>query len=155
MAAVDRANPGRSVRGAFGSRELGTVQATSAAASAATGARAKKMLVQEKCSSSQPPAIGPSATAMPAVAPHRPMARARSVRSVNTLEISDRVAGKIIAAPTPMKQRATISWPAVVVSPPATVETPNTPRPASSIPLRPTRSLRLPAASSRAANTRL
>src|SRR2546427_8394382 len=38
-----------------------------------------------------------------------PIARARSPRSVNTFEISDRVAGKIIAAPRPITHRATRS----------------------------------------------
>ena len=113
------------------------------------------MLVQLNCSSSQPPTIGPSAIAMPAVAPQRPIALARSARSVYTFEISERVVGKIIAAPRPMKQRATISWPAVSVRPPAMLAAPNTTRPASRNPLRPRRSLRLPAASSSAANTRL
>ena len=152
---MERTSPGRSARGASGSREVGTKRATSTAATTATGAIAKKMLVQEKCCSSQPPAIGPSAMAAPAVAPHNPIARARSRRSTNTLEISESVAGKIIAAPRPMTQRATISWPGVVISPPAKLAAPSTPRPARSIPLRPTRSLRLPAASNRAANTRL
>ena len=71
------------------------------------------------------------------------------------LEISDSVAGNTIAAPRPMKQRATISWLAVAVRPPATLARPNTASPASSMPFRPTRSLRLPLTSSRAANTRL
>jgi hypothetical protein len=63
-----------SVLCASGSREVGTLHATSAAPTAATGAIAKKMLVQLNCSSSQPPTIGPSAIAMPAVAPQRPIA---------------------------------------------------------------------------------
>ncbi len=155
MAAADRTKPGRSVLGALGSRDVGTLQATRAAASRATGAIAKKMLAQLKRSSSQPPAIGPRAIAMPAVAPHSPIARARSPRSVKMLEISDSVAGKTIAAPRPITQRAAISCPALVVSPPATLARPNTARPASSMPLRPTRSDRLPAASRKAANTRL
>ena len=71
------------------------------------------------------------------------------------MEISERVAGKIIAAPRPITQRATISWSGVVVSPPATLAMPKTPSPASKMPLRPTRSLRLPAASSREAKTRV
>src|SRR5690242_13547277 len=54
IAAVDSTSPGRSGRGACGSREVGTDQATSAAASAATGTIAKKMLPHEKFSSSQP-----------------------------------------------------------------------------------------------------
>jgi hypothetical protein len=74
---------------------------------------------------------------------------------VKTFEISDRVAGKIIAAPRPITQRATISCPALFNSPPARLARPNTASPARSIPLRPTRSLRLPDASSSAANTRL
>ena len=155
IAAVDSAKPPRSVFGACGSRDVGTLYATIAAPSAATGAIAKKMLDHEKPSSSQPPTIGPSATATPAVAPHNPIACARSARPVKMFEISDSVAGNTIAAPKPMKQRATISCPGVAVSPPAMLATPSTARPASSIPLRPTRSLRLPDTSSSAANTRL
>src|ERR1700686_4063356 len=63
MAAVESTKPGRSRRGASGSREVGTERATSSAPSAATGVIAKKMLVQEKCWSSHPPTIGPSAPA--------------------------------------------------------------------------------------------
>ena len=113
------------------------------------------MLDQLNCSSSQPPTIGPSAIAAPELAPHSPIARARSPRSVNTFDRSDSVAGKIIAAPSPITQRAAISWPGVVISPPAMLESPSTPNPASSIPLRPRRSERLPAARISAANTRL
>ena len=122
---------------------------------AAIGAIAKKMLRQSKSSSSQPPTIGPSAIATPVVAPHKPIARARSPRSVNTFVISDSVDGKTIAAPRPITARAAISAPALSVSPPARLAIPNTDSPASSIPLRPNRSDRLPAASSRAANSRL
>ena len=116
---------------------------------------AMKMLPQLKCSSSQPPTIGPSAIATPALAPHRPMARARSARPVNTFEIRESVAGNVIAAPSPITARAAISCAGLVVKPPATLATPNTARPASSMPLRPRRSERLPNVSSRAANTRL
>ena len=128
---------------------------TSAMAAAATGAMAMKMLAQLKCSSSQPPTMGPSAIATPAIAPHRPMARARSRRSVKTLEISERVAGKVMAAPSPITARVAISWAGLVVNPPARLAAPNTVSPASSIPLRPNRSDRLPNVSSSAANTRL
>ena len=116
---------------------------------------ATKMLAQLKCSSSQPPTIGPSAIATPALAPHRPIARARSARSVKTLEISESVAGKVIAAPSPITALAAISCAGLVVKPPATLAVPNTARPASSIPLRPSRSERLPKVSSSAAKTRL
>ena len=116
---------------------------------------AKKTDPQLKFASSQPPTIGPRAMATPATAPHRPMARARSFRSVNTLEISESVAGNDMAAPSPMTALAVMSAPALVVKPPARLAPPTTTTPASSMPLRPNRSDRLPNVSSRAANTRL
>ena len=99
-----------------------------------------KMLTQVKCSSSQPPTIGPIAMATPPIAPHKPMARARSPRSVKTLEMSDSVAGNVIAAPSPITARAAMSCGAVVVNPPASDAAPTTASPASSMPLRPNRS---------------
>ncbi len=113
------------------------------------------MLDQEKCWSSQPPTIGPRAIAMPAVAPHSPIARARSALCVNTFEISESVAGKTMAAPSPITQRAAISSPGVLISPPARLAAPNRPSPLRSMPLRPSRSERLPAASRKEAKTRL
>src|SRR4051795_7032184 len=113
------------------------------------------MLRQSKASSSHPPTIGPSAIAAPVLAPHRPIASARSRRSVNTCVSSDSVAGKTIAAPTPMTARAAISWPGLLVNPPARLARPKTARPTSSMPLRPNLSERLPKASTDAANSRL
>ena len=155
MAAADSIRPGMSAAPASGFFEPGALARTSTMASAATGAMAMKILAQLKCSSSQPPTMGPRAIATPAMAPHRPMARARSRRSVKTLEMSERVAGKVMAAPRPMTARAAISWAGLVVNPPARLAAPNTVSPASSIPLRPNRSDRLPKVSSSAANTRL
>jgi hypothetical protein len=155
MAPVDSTRPATSTGAAAGSFAAGTVMATRMPAAAATGPIATKMAPQLKCSRSQPPAIGPSAIATPALAPHKPMARARSVRSVKTLEISERVAGKVMAAPSPITARAAISCPGLVVKPPARLAVPNTASPASSIPLRPKRSDRLPKVSSSAAKTRL
>src|SRR4051795_6472762 len=113
------------------------------------------MLRQSKASSSHPPTIGPSAIAAPVVAPHRPIASARSCRSVKTCVSSDSVAGNTIAAPTPMTARAAISWPGLPVNPPARLARPKTARPTSSMPLRPNLSERLPKASTDAANSRL
>ena len=93
--------------------------------------------------------------ATPETAPHNPIARARSRRPVNTLEISASVAGNVIAAPSPITARAAISCAAVVVNPPARLAPPITASPASSIPLRPNRSDKLPKVSSSAAKTRL
>ncbi len=155
MVAVDSASPAMSTGAASGLFDVGTLATTSPMAAAATGAMAMKMLAQLKCSSSQPPTMGPSAIATPAMAPHSPIARARSRRSVNTLVISDRVAGKVMAAPSPITDRAAISAAGLVVKPPARLAAPKVTRPASSTPLRPSRSDRLPNVSSSAANTRL
>jgi hypothetical protein len=113
------------------------------------------MLRQSETSSNQPPTIGPSAIAAPVIAPHKPIACARSRRSVNTFEISDSVEGNTIAAPTPITARAAISWPGLSMNPPARLAIPKTDKPASSMPLRPNRSDRLPAASTDPANTKL
>src|SRR3954451_9301433 len=153
--AVDSTKPARSSRGARGSRDVGTYPATKMPASTLIGAMAKKMLRQSKASSSHPPTIGPSAIAAPVLAPHRPIASARSRRSVNTCVSSDSVAGNTIAAPTPITARVAISWSGLLVNPPARLAKPKTARPASSIPRRPNLSERLPAASTDAANSRL
>jgi hypothetical protein len=68
---------------------------------------------------------------------------------------SDSVAGNTIAAPTPITARAAISCSGLPVNPPARLARPKTARPASSMPLRPNLSERLPAASTDAANSRL
>ena len=155
MVAEDSTRPAMSRAAASGSFEVGTTRATPIAAAAATGAMAMKMLAQLNCSSSQPPTIGPVAMATPAIAPHSPMARARSLLSVKTFEISDSVAGNAIAAPSPITDRAAMSCAGSVVKPPARLAVPNTVSPASSMPLRPNRSDRLPKVSSSAAKTRL
>ena len=74
---------------------------------------------------------------------------------MNTLVSSDRVEGNTIAAPMPITARAAISAPGLSVRPPAKLANPNTDSPASSIPLRPNRSDRLPNASTEPANSRL
>jgi hypothetical protein len=113
------------------------------------------MLRQSKAWSSQPPTIGPSAIAAPVIAPHKPIACARSRRSVNTFVKSESVDGNTIAAPTPITARAAISAPALSVSPPARLARPKTDSPASSIPLRPNRSDKLPTTSTDPANSKL
>ena len=139
----------------MGSREVGTATPTNATERTANGTSAKKTLCQEKCSSSQPPTIGPTAIPTPVLAPQSPIARARSRRSVNTLVSRDSVAGKISAAPSPITARAAISSPGLFPNPPAKLEAAKTTNPAINTPLRPTRSPRLPAASTNAANIRL
>src|ERR1700722_13006906 len=77
MGADDSTRPAMSGAVASGAFDAGTVKPARIAAAAATGAMAMKMLAQLKCSSSQPPTIDPIAMATPAIAPHKPMARAR------------------------------------------------------------------------------
>ena len=77
-------------------------------ATAATGTLTRKIEPHEKCSSSQPPVIGPAATPTPTMAAHSPMALARFTGSVKMLVISPRVVGKMTAAPTPIAARAAI-----------------------------------------------
>ena len=125
IAALERAKPGRSIRRASGSREVGTVEATSAIATAATGAIAKKMLLQENRSSSQPPTIGPSAIATPAVAPQSPIAE-RPLPALGEHVRDQRQGGREDgAAPRPIKQRAAIRPLAEVAKPPARLAAPN------------------------------
>ena len=66
----------------------------------------------QKCSSSRPDAIGPSAAPDPAMPAHRAIALARS-RVGKTLVRIDSVDGMTNAAPTPMIARATMSIPGV------------------------------------------
>ena len=75
-------------------------------ATAATGTLTMNTEPHEKCSSSQPPEIGPAATPTPTIAAHSPIAFARFTGSVKMLVISDRVVGKITAAPMPIAARA-------------------------------------------------
>ena len=77
---------------------------------------ATKVAGQEKDSSSAPPTIGPSAMAMPVLAPQSPIARARSWRSVNTLVMIESVVGKMIAAPMPITPRVAIRASVLVAS---------------------------------------
>jgi hypothetical protein len=74
---------------------------------------------------------------------------------VNTFVSSDNVAGKVIAAPRPITPLAAISAAGLVVKAPARLAVPTTARPASSMPLRPKRSDRLPNVRISAAKTRL
>jgi hypothetical protein len=74
---------------------------------------------------------------------------------VNTFVSSDSVAGKVMAAPRPITALAAMSWAGLVVKAPARLAVPTTASPASSMPLRPNRSDRLPKVRISAAKTRL
>src|SRR5215831_15238795 len=63
--AADSTRPRQSTGGVRGSREVGTRQATSSSTMAATGTKNRKTAPHQNRSSSQPPAIGPSAIPTP------------------------------------------------------------------------------------------
>ena len=152
---VDRARPPQSIGGVLGSREVGIAMATRAAIAPATMAMNTKMLPHQNRSRSHPPTIGPVAMPIPVVAPQSPIAMARSPRSVNTLTSSESVEGNMSAAPSPINALEAISSAEVADPAPARLANAKTASPMSSVPLRPNRSLKLPAASTSAANTRL
>ena len=122
-------------------------------ATAATGTLTMNTEPQEKCSSSQPPEIGPAATPTPTIAAHSPIAFARFTGSAKMLVISDRVVGKITAAPTPIAARAQMSASAESTCDATADVIAKTASPALSQPRRPKRSLRLPIDSIRPAMT--
>ena len=88
---------------------LGHASHAAAATAIAIGTLTKNTEPHQKCSSSQPPVIGPAATAIPATALQMPIAFARSLGSRNMLVMIASVAGKISAAPMPIRARPTIS----------------------------------------------
>ena len=109
MASVESTSPTPSTGGRRGSPDAGTTASARRSASAASGTFIQNVAGQPLDSSRAPPTIGPSATATPVVAPHRPIALARAARSGNRWTIVDSVAGKMTAAPTPMRARQAIS----------------------------------------------
>ena len=113
-------------------------------ATAATGTLTMNTEPHEKCSSSQPPEIGPAATPTPTIAAHSPIALARFTGSVKMLVINDRVVGKMTAAPTPIAARAAISASAVFTWDATADVIAKSASPALSQPRRPKRSDRLP-----------
>ena len=78
-------------------------------ASAQIGRLIQKTERQPTYSMSAPPTIGPRAIEIPTTAPHTPMARARSTRSVNTWVMIDMATGLSIEPPTAWTNRAAIS----------------------------------------------
>ncbi len=108
-AASDSTTPIRSSRSTCAARDSGTVNSTAAMAASATGTLIQNTECQEKYFSSQPPTVGPMATATPAMAVHSAMAAARSRLAVKILVISASVAGKTTAANTPMPARAAMT----------------------------------------------
>ena len=120
MPAIDNPSPARSIFGARGSREFGTSQIAPTTAAITIGTFTRNTDPHEKCSRSQPPEIGPSATPTPVTAVQIPIAAAHSRASLKTFTAIASVVGKIRAAPRPVERaRRAISCPVVVASAPA------------------------------------
>ena len=151
-AAIDRPAPGRSSLGASGSRDSGTSTAAPTRATATIGRLTRNRLCQLKCSSSQPPVMGPTAMPTPDTAAQMAIALGRSCAGKMLVRI-DSVVGMIPAAPRPISAREAISVAELSESVAASEPAPKTSRPVTSARRRPKRSPRLPAVSSRPANT--
>ena len=104
IALAESTNPGMSSGGAAGSRDVGTTMTTARNPMATTGTLTRKTDPHQKCSSSHPPAVGPTAMPSPETPAQMPIARPSSSGG-NTLVKIDRVDGMMRAAPRPMRPR--------------------------------------------------
>ena len=107
----------------------------------------------QKCSSRNPPLIGPSPSPSADTPAQTPIALARSTGSVNTFVMIDSVDGMMNAPPTPMIARVRMRKPADGANADSAEPMPNTARPMARHRYRPKRSPRLPAVRSKPANT--
>ncbi len=140
----------RRARGAFDS---GTKTAVSTIAAMPTGMLTQKMLRQPTALTSTPPTTGPSAIDRPTTPPQIPMARARSVRSVNVFVMIDIATGLSIDPPMACTIRKATSAPRLGARLHSSDPIVNTARPVWKVLRRPTRSAVEPASISRLAIT--
>ncbi len=108
---------------------------------------------QLTASTRAPPTTGPRAMLRPNVAPHTPMAIARSRGSSNTLRTIDSATGFIIEPPIAWRTREPTSSPRLGASAHSSEPSENTTRPTWKVRRRPTRSAVEPASMSRLAST--
>jgi hypothetical protein len=118
---------------------------------AATANRRLTYIVKRQLSwsVSMPPSSKPIDAPLPAIAPYRPKAFARSLASVNVVVSSDRAAGASSAPKAPWTARAPTSMPKLVAAPPTAEAEAKPSRPMMNVHLRPNRSLIRPPSSSR------
>ena len=108
MPAITCSEPARSQGRDASGRLAGMKRHASGSASSTMGTLMRNTEPHQKCSSSRPPTTGPSAAPPEATDAQTPIATARSRSSANARRRMDRVAGIIIAAPTPSNARAAI-----------------------------------------------
>jgi hypothetical protein len=131
------------------SRLSGSSPTASAAIAMPIGTLIQNTHAQPGPSISGPPMIHAAVAPMPPAAPQAPIALLRSAPSGNVRIRIDSAAGVIAAAPRPCTARAAIRTAVEDASPQASDASVNSPTPASSIRLRPTRSAIRPPSSSR------
>src|SRR4051794_31348596 len=128
-------------------------RSASAIATRPTGTLTQKIERQSTTVTARPPTTGPSAIESPDTAPHTPTACARSRGSVNVLTMIDIATGLSIDPPTACSARNATSHSTVGARLHSSEATVNTPRPAASTRLRPSRSAVEPASINRLAST--
>ena len=114
-----------------------------------TGRLTKNTQCQLRASVSRPPASSPSEPPATETNTYAPIARARSAASGNSVTMIARITDAWAAAPTPCSRRAAISAPWLGATPHKSDASVKTTRPARNTRLRPRRSPRRPARSSR------
>ena len=151
---TDRSAPTTSTRSTLWPRDSATVSSTPTMMMMPSGMLIPNAHRHEKAVVSQPPRSGPTAAIPPIVDPQTAKAIVRS-RPRNVALSSDRVAGRIIAPPTPCRNRAAMSSSPVAASAAATDAAAKMTTPTRSIRRLPKRSARLPKTSSSEAKTRV
>lgn len=119
------------------------------------GTLTRKIHGQLRTSVRMPPISRPKAPPAPAMAPHTPIARVRSLPSANVVVTIDRAAGETSAAPRPWKPRAMISTSPELASAFASEAALKTARPMRKSLRRPIRSAARPPSSRKPPKTRV
>ncbi len=152
MPASESTSPGTSSRPCDLVRDSGSTSAAATSTASANGTFIQNTECHVKCSSSHPPAVGPMATANPAMAVHTAIAAPRAFGEVKVAVSTASVAGNTAAANTPITARAATTVPTPVDSAPPTDTTATPARPIIIIRRRPYLSPRCPQASRNPAN---
>ncbi len=147
---ADAASSGRG----SGLRDSGSTRMPATSTTASTGRLIRNTEPHQKLFSSAPPTIGPSAIPPALIPVQMPIAVVRSLGSVNTFRMIDRVDGMIVAPAMPSRPRLTISISALLAYAVSADATPNAPVPISSSRFRPIRSPTLPIVTSSPASAR-
>ena len=153
-ASIDRRIEAGSMRPGFGSRDSGSSHRAAGMKTAMSGMLMKKIDPQWKCSMRIPPRIGPSAAPPENIAAQVAMATRRSRSWAKMLRMSESVEGMRVAPKTPSSARARMSISAEVENAASRDAAPKPAAPMMSSRRRPSRSPRLPIATSSPASMR-